>query len=322
MSLEYRDRVKETTTTTGTGSYALAGAMTGFQAFSAIGNGNTCFYAVTDGTNWEVGLGTYSSSGPTLARTSVLASSNSGSAVNWGAGTKQIWLDLSATPIATHVGVVRQQVFTSSGTYTPHANMVFCIIECVGGGGGGGGTTTAGPNQAIGGGGGAGGEYSRVVASKADIGASKAVTIGSGGGGGSAGANNGGGGGTTSLGSLCTAIGGGGGGGNDGSTVFGSRGNPGGGGTGGMCPGGYGANGVTTGSAGQVYANTGWMVSGVGGGSVWGAGAPAPNSRSNGIGGNGYGAGGGGGIDWNGSAARSGGAGSDGKVIITEYCSV
>lgn len=96
MTLTYADRVQETTATTGTGTYALAGAVTGFQSFAAVGNGNTCYYGVTDGTDWEVGLGTYTLSGTTLARTSVLASTNTNTAVNWGAGTKAIWLDFPA----------------------------------------------------------------------------------------------------------------------------------------------------------------------------------------------------------------------------------
>ena len=83
MALVVKDRVKETTNTTGTGTLTLAGAVSGFQAFSAIGNGNTTYYVIEDpnGTAWEVGLGTYTSSGTTLAR-SVLASSNSDSAIN------------------------------------------------------------------------------------------------------------------------------------------------------------------------------------------------------------------------------------------------
>lgn len=101
MSLTYLDRVKETSLTSGTGTYALAGAVQGFRAFSAVGNGNTCYYAVTDGNDWEVGLGTYASGGNTLARTSILASSNAGAAVSWGAGTKSIWLDLPALVATT-----------------------------------------------------------------------------------------------------------------------------------------------------------------------------------------------------------------------------
>lgn len=69
MALVVKDRVRETTTTTGTGTVTLAGAVTGFQSFSAIGNGNTTFYTIAgQGTNeWEVGIGTYTSSGTTLS---------------------------------------------------------------------------------------------------------------------------------------------------------------------------------------------------------------------------------------------------------------
>lgn len=96
MALVIRDRVKETTATTGTGTYTLAGAVTGFETFASVGNTNTTYYACTDGTDFEVGIGTYASSGTTLARTTILQSSNSDSAVNWGAGTKTIFCTLPA----------------------------------------------------------------------------------------------------------------------------------------------------------------------------------------------------------------------------------
>ena len=92
MALVIKDRVKETTTTTGTGTYTLAGAEVGFQSFSTIGNGNTTYYTVTDGGDWEVGIGTYTASGTTLARTTILSSSNSGSAVSWSAGEKFVFV--------------------------------------------------------------------------------------------------------------------------------------------------------------------------------------------------------------------------------------
>lgn len=94
MALVLADRVQETTTTTGTGTVTLAGAVSGFQSFSVVGNGNTTYYTIVDSStgDWEVGLGTYTSSGTTLSRTTVLSSSNSGSLVNFGAGTKQVFV--------------------------------------------------------------------------------------------------------------------------------------------------------------------------------------------------------------------------------------
>jgi hypothetical protein len=94
MALVINDRVRETTTVTGTNDATLLGAVTGFQAFSVIGNGNTTYYTISDqsGGNWEVGIGTYSSVGPTLARTTILSSSNSGSIVSFPAGTKDVFV--------------------------------------------------------------------------------------------------------------------------------------------------------------------------------------------------------------------------------------
>ena len=94
MALVLADRVKETTTTTGTGALTLAGATTGYQSFSAIGDGNTCYYAISSvgSTEWEVGIGTYTASGTTLARTTILASSNSGSVVTLSSGIKEVYV--------------------------------------------------------------------------------------------------------------------------------------------------------------------------------------------------------------------------------------
>ena len=100
MALVINDRVKETTTTTGTGTLTLAGAVTGFETFaSGVGNNNTTYYAVTlPGTaEFEVGLGTLSSDSSTIARTTVISSSNSDSAVNFSAGTKTIFCTLPAS---------------------------------------------------------------------------------------------------------------------------------------------------------------------------------------------------------------------------------
>ena len=100
MALVLNDRVKETTTTTGTGTFTLAGAVTGFETFAAgVGNSNTTYYAVTlPGTSeFEVGLGTLSSDSSTIARTTVISSSNSDNAVNFSAGTKTIFCTLPAS---------------------------------------------------------------------------------------------------------------------------------------------------------------------------------------------------------------------------------
>jgi hypothetical protein len=93
MALIVKDRVKETTTTTGTTNFTLGGASSGFQTFSVIGNGNTTYYAAVDQATgaWEVGVGTYSTTGPTLTRDTVLESSNAGSKVVFAAGSKDVF---------------------------------------------------------------------------------------------------------------------------------------------------------------------------------------------------------------------------------------
>jgi len=94
MALIIKDRVKETTTTTGTGNVALGGAVSNFVTFSSVlSDSDTTYYAIVDSNNsaFEVGLGTYVSSGNTIARTTVLASSNSGSAVNLSSGSKVVF---------------------------------------------------------------------------------------------------------------------------------------------------------------------------------------------------------------------------------------
>ena len=96
MALVVKDRVQETTTTTGTGTITLAGAVSGFQSFSVIGNANTTYYAIVGGSEWEVGLGTYTSSGTTLSRDTILESSNGGTAVNFSAGTKNVFVTYPA----------------------------------------------------------------------------------------------------------------------------------------------------------------------------------------------------------------------------------
>jgi len=100
MALVIKDRVKETTETSGTITYVLEGASTGFESFASVGNGNTTYYCCTDGTNFEIGIGTYTSSGTTLARTTILQSSNSDNAVSWAdTSAKSIFCTLPAEKI-------------------------------------------------------------------------------------------------------------------------------------------------------------------------------------------------------------------------------
>lgn len=101
MSIIVKDRVKETSTTTGTGTFTLAGAVSGFQAFSVIGDGNQTFYTIDGGSQWEVGIGTYTSSGTTLSRDTVLSSST-GSKIDFSAGTKTVFVGYPADKSITN----------------------------------------------------------------------------------------------------------------------------------------------------------------------------------------------------------------------------
>lgn len=98
MSLVFKDRVKETTQTTGTGAVDLDGAAPGFQAFSSIGDGESTYYTIVDAAagEWEVGRGEYSSAGNTLSRDEVFDSSNGGALVDLGAGLKDVFLTYPA----------------------------------------------------------------------------------------------------------------------------------------------------------------------------------------------------------------------------------
>ena len=121
MALVLADRVKETTTVTGTVAATLLGAATGFQSFAVVGNANTTYYTIAGqtGSEWEVGIGTYSTSGTTLARTTVLANSSATqpSALNFSAGTKDVFVTYPSeyAVAATNVGT-SGQLLTSNGT--------------------------------------------------------------------------------------------------------------------------------------------------------------------------------------------------------------
>ena len=129
MAYIQKDRVKETTTTTGTGAVTLAGAVAGFQAFSAVMSvADTCYYVIVSatGTDWETGTGTYSSAS-VLTRTTVLSSSNSGNAVSFAAGTKDVFMGPVAERVtdiahggtgATTAADARTNLGVSTGTVT------------------------------------------------------------------------------------------------------------------------------------------------------------------------------------------------------------
>lgn len=119
MALVLADRVRETTVTAGTGTVTLGGAYAGFQPFSVIGNGNTTYYAIIDSTAgaWEVGIGTYTTSGNTLSRTTVLSSSNSGSLVTFGGSSKDV---IITQPSERAVYVVGTDVVAENSATVPN----------------------------------------------------------------------------------------------------------------------------------------------------------------------------------------------------------
>lgn len=119
MALQIKDRIRETSTTTGTGTYTLAGAVTGFLPFSEISDGDTTYYLAERDSQWEVGLGTVGGSGTTLARTTILRSSNSDAAVDWGSGTKQIAVIVPAallSVLAEVTGTLAETIRDTIGT--------------------------------------------------------------------------------------------------------------------------------------------------------------------------------------------------------------
>jgi hypothetical protein len=122
MALVVNDRVQQTGTANTTVSFTLSGSVVGYQSFAVIGNGNTTFYAATDVSgNWEVGIGTYATSGPTLTRTTILSSSNSGSAVTFS-GAVNVFVtypseqsvNLNASGNVTALGTITSGVWNGS----------------------------------------------------------------------------------------------------------------------------------------------------------------------------------------------------------------
>ena len=121
MALVVKDRVKETTTTTGTGTVTLAGASAGFQSFSVIGDGNTTYYTIADPVtgDWEVGIGTYTASGTTLSRNTILESSNACAAVNFAANPKDVFVTYPA----------EKAVYVEGSTITPATSATLPVVS-------------------------------------------------------------------------------------------------------------------------------------------------------------------------------------------------
>ena len=122
MALVLNDRVKESSTTLGTGAMALGGAVNGFETFQAgVGNSNTTYYSIYNQgtTEWEVGLGTLDRTSANLTRTTVISSSNSDSAVNFTSGTKDVFCTLPASKTTDMIMSVTGDTLYASSANTP-----------------------------------------------------------------------------------------------------------------------------------------------------------------------------------------------------------
>jgi hypothetical protein len=216
------DRVKETSTSTGTGAFTLAGAMTGFKTFSSVcANSDTVYYTIqgVDGSGnptaeWEVGFGSWGVGG-VLTRTTVYSSSNANTTVNFSAGDKQVWIDAPANWL-TKVDASSVTDFASSGSYPQPTNATFLEVWGWGAGSGGAsGRRGAAASLRTGGGGGGGGALVIRRFKVSELVFPVTVTIGAGGGGGAAvtvdntNGNTGNQGGNSTFGSYVTAYGGG-----------------------------------------------------------------------------------------------------------------
>lgn len=120
MALVLKDRVQETTTTTGQGTITLAGAVSGFQTFAAIGNGNTTYYTIAGGSQWEMGIGTYTASGTTLSRDTVISNSlGDTTKIDFAAGTKNVFCTYPA----------EQSLYVDGSSITPGTAATLPIVS-------------------------------------------------------------------------------------------------------------------------------------------------------------------------------------------------
>jgi hypothetical protein len=265
-----------------------------------------------NGTNWVATTATY----PTTTTSQQILYSTATSVIGeLTTANSALAATNSSGTLAMRLFSVVTQVFTSTGTYTPTAGMLYCIIECIGGGGAGGGAAATGAGTTSCAGGGGGGEYARGVFSAATIGVSKAVTIGAAGTGNSG--ATGGNGGNTSVGSTNISANGGSGGitGAAAATVQALGGAGGTGGTGGdfRTPGSVGGWAISN-------LTPGFILGGSGANTQYGSGGNAiTTTATTGNAGAGYGAGGGGATNYTSQSASTGGAGTKGVVIVTEF---
>jgi hypothetical protein len=146
MALVLPDRTQQTGTANTTVSFTLSGAVTGFQSFAGVGNTNTTYYAATDGSgNWEAGVGTYSTTGPTLTRTTILSSSNAGLAVTFSGAVsvfvtypsaKSLYTDLIGTVVQGYDATIAKtgvaNTFTAQQTFKGLVDTVFTITDAAG----------------------------------------------------------------------------------------------------------------------------------------------------------------------------------------------
>jgi hypothetical protein len=326
-----KDRVKEISTTIGTGSVTLDGAVQGFQSFAAIGNGNLTFYTIANASEWEVGIGMYLTSGPTLERNVVLDSSSNGNKVNWVSGEKEVFVTYPSS-IADYIPPSSVfEYLTQALTGTGALGSVTVLIPSVeylvvaGGGGGAGGVT--GPFDVAGAGGGAGG-FRTGTGILLSAGTPYTVTVGAGGNGGLSAKGSPG---SNSVFSTITSAGGGGAGFYSATSDGLNGGSGGGGGTpasaGTTSTAGNGNTPSTSpsqGNNGGTGYNTGAGSGAGGGGGASAVGGSAPNSTVAGAGGAGMassisgssvtyaGGGGGGSLDVPGTSGTGGAGGAGG----------
>ena len=299
MTALLADRVKETSLTSGTGAVTLAGAMTGFQAFSeAFAVGSSVYYAITDSAagTWEIGIGTLSAA-TTLTRNTVLESSSAGSLVNFSTNIKEVFCTVPASALSgRYIGT---QYFTSSGTYDKRVNKPsFIVVEVQGGGGAGGhgGTTSAAAS------GGTSGGYVKKKLLASEITDTVDITVATAAAGRTS-AGTGTAGGSSSFGSYVTAGGGGGGIGNSSAAATISGGTA-------------SAGDLSIPGASMEYTTAYVICTGMN--SMLGVGGSSSNATTHSaMPGNGYGSGGG--AYTQNSTSYSSGAGAPGIVIVHEY---